>query len=56
MQYTTRICDLCNQDGEIVLAVASYYSEETDECYDVCEKHLKDVKRVGIEFQMFEDE
>jgi len=56
MLYTTRICDLCNQDGEIVLAVASYYSEETYGFYDVCLKHLEDVKRVGIEFQMFEDE
>ena len=43
-----RLCYLCHVDGELVPAVATYETE-CEEYYDVCAKHLKRVKKAGLD-------
>ena len=44
------LCDLCLGDGEKVIAVATYWSDEGRE-WDCCARHLKDVKELGLKYE-----
>lgn len=45
-------CDLCEMDGEEdVKAVAKYTDKHRDE-WVICQKHLEDVKKAGLKFEM----
>ena len=44
-------CDLCCQDGEKHEAIACYTDIENNE-WDVCNKHLKQVKKLKLEWYM----
>ena len=48
-------CDLCEQDGEEEEAIGWYTANDGDD-WDVCEKHSKDVKSVGFELHLFDEE
>jgi len=43
------MCDLCNMDGDEKRAVAKYIDVEGSE-WAVCPKHLKLVKKAGLEW------
>jgi len=46
-------CDLCELDGDEGVEAVAFYTAEDNEDYDVCEKHLKDVKAVKLDFKKY---
>lgn len=53
MREEVALCDLCYQDGNIVLAVAEYQNDE-GETFCACKKHLEDVETLGLSYRRFE--
>lgn len=51
-EKTSTICDLCDMDGEDKEAVG-WYEAIDGEIYDVCEKHIKDVKNAGLQVHLY---
>lgn len=49
------LCDLCLGDGKRVLAVAVYWNSE-DEEWHACSKHLKDVRAVGLRYELLKED
>ncbi len=50
-----KICDLCEMDGEETRAIGSYFAKDDVE-YDVCKKHVADVKKRGLVFHPYDEE
>lgn len=55
MEKRVRICDICDSDAILRLAVATYTNEKNCK-FHCCEKHLRDVKETGCEFEIFSGE
>ena len=53
MKAHAAFCDLCFGEGRIRLAVAKYWNEDNDE-WHTCAAHLKDVQRVGLDYEKFD--
>ena len=51
MQKVTIICDLCHADGIDKKAVAQYWDMENMR-WDICRRHLEDIKNAGLDFEM----
>ena len=47
------LCDICEGDGCIKLAVVTYVGDE-DETYGSCDKHLKDVIGAELKYDVIE--
>ena len=55
MEQTKIICDLCHADGIDKKAVAQYWDME-NERWDICRRHLEDIKNAGLDFEMLNEE
>lgn len=55
MKKVIAICDLCYADGVDKKAVAEYWDAEGNR-WDICRKHLEDVKNAGLDFEMLEED
>ena len=49
MKKTVNLCDMCYEDGEEVIAVASYIGDD-EEVFYTCKKHLENVKEAKLPF------
>ena len=53
MRISVCICDLCSGDeARVRFAIARYWNNEGRELH-ACRRHLADVKRAGLDYEMF---
>jgi hypothetical protein len=54
MIISANFCDLCGADGIVRLAKGRYWVDETQQWWDACATHLKEVRSYGMETEEYD--